>query len=183
MNGSRHEASASRGSSPRKATKESGRVSNKNTLTWNRKQLRLVPVVAVAVAAPLVVGVATGQTSNSGVPDANAQAGTSTSASPTSSRSTSAPSSSESTPSSSATTSGEQRPAASTDVPAGVRLDRVDWLSERRVALWVQSAAMERPIQVQLLLPASWNSEPDRTYPALYLLDGLRAVEDRKSVV
>ena len=177
MNGSRHEASASRGSSPRKATKESGRVSNKNTLTWNRKQLRLVPVVAVAVAAPLVVGVATGQTSNSGVPDANAQAGTSTSASPTSSRSTSAPSSSESTPSSSATTSGEQRPAASTDVPAGVRLDRVDWLSERRVALWVQSAAMERPIQVQLLLPASWNSEPDRTYPALYLLDGLRAVE------
>ena len=51
MNGSRREASASRGSSPRKATKKSGRVSNKNTLTWNRKQLRLVPVVAVAVAA------------------------------------------------------------------------------------------------------------------------------------
>ena len=57
-----------------------------------------------------------------------------------------------------------------------MRLDRVDWLSERRVALWVQSPAMERPIQVQLLLPASWNSDPDRTYPALYMLDGLRAV-------
>lgn len=62
--------------------------------------------------------------------------------------------------------------------PSGVRLDRVEWKSANRVALWVQSPAMEQAVQVQLMLPATWNSEPERTYPSLLLLDGLRARDD-----
>ncbi|NLT53178.1 MAG: prolyl oligopeptidase family serine peptidase [Actinomycetales bacterium] len=63
-------------------------------------------------------------------------------------------------------------------VPSGVRLDRVEWKTANRVALWVQSPAMKESVQVQLMLPATWNSEPDRTYPSLLLLDGLRARDD-----
>lgn len=62
--------------------------------------------------------------------------------------------------------------------PTGVRLDRVEWKSANRVALWVQSPAMGESVQVQLMLPATWNSEPDRDYPSLLLLDGLRARDD-----
>lgn len=65
-----------------------------------------------------------------------------------------------------------------TTLPSGVRLDRVEWRTANRVALWVQSPAMQEAVQVQLLLPATWNSEPDRTYPSLLLLDGLRARDD-----
>ena len=65
-----------------------------------------------------------------------------------------------------------------TQLPSGVRLDRVEWKSANRVALWVQSPAMGEAVQVQLMLPATWNSEKDRTYPSLLLLDGLRARDD-----
>lgn len=177
MNPSRREAPAPRGTSSRSTSPRPPRRGA--GLTWNRKQLRLVPVVAVAVAAPLVVGVATGQTNNS--PDAQAQGASSTSAAPSSAPSTGVPSSSPNPSASAAsTTSAEQRPAGDATVPSGVRLDRVDWLSDRRVALWVQSPAMQRSIQVQLLLPRSWNAEKNRTFPALYMLDGLRA-EDTES--
>ncbi|AWH91115.1 esterase [Dietzia lutea] len=62
--------------------------------------------------------------------------------------------------------------------PSGVRLDKVEWKSANRVALWVQSPAMEQAVQVQLMLPAQWNADPGRTYPSLLLLDGLRARDD-----
>src|SRR5699024_1691416 len=62
--------------------------------------------------------------------------------------------------------------------PSGVRLDKVEWKSANRVALWVQSPAMKQAIQVQLMLPAQWNADPERTYPSLLLLDGLRARDD-----
>lgn len=62
--------------------------------------------------------------------------------------------------------------------PSGVRLDKVEWKSANRVALWVQSPAMKQAVQVQLMLPATWNSEPERSYPSLLLLDGLRARDD-----
>lgn len=65
-----------------------------------------------------------------------------------------------------------------TTLPTGVRLDKVEWKTANRVALWVQSPAMEQAIQVQLMLPAQWNAEPERTYPSLLLLDGLRARND-----
>lgn len=72
----------------------------------------------------------------------------------------------------------QSSPRARSEAPSGVRLDRVEWKSANRVALWVQSPAMKQAIQVQLMLPAAWNAEPDRTYPSLLLLDGLRARSD-----
>lgn len=58
---------------------------------------------------------------------------------------------------------------------SGVRVDKVDWLSDRRVALWINSPAMGTTIQVQLLLARDWHTQPSWTFPSLYLLDGLRA--------
>ncbi len=66
--------------------------------------------------------------------------------------------------------------AAAVAAPATVQ--RAVWLSDRRVALWVNSPAMGRPVQVQLLLARDWNSRPDAKFPVLFLLDGLRATDD-----
>ncbi|WP_067696409.1 alpha/beta hydrolase-fold protein [Nocardia jejuensis] len=55
----------------------------------------------------------------------------------------------------------------------------VVWLSERRVALWVDSPAMGTQIQVQLLLAREWNSKPDSRFPTLFMLDGLHAGDDQ----
>lgn len=66
-------------------------------------------------------------------------------------------------------------PTAAVAAPA---LERVQWLSDRRVALWVASPAMGVPIQVQLLLARDWNARPEARFPVLFLLDGLRATDD-----
>ena len=57
-------------------------------------------------------------------------------------------------------------------------VQRVDWLTDRRVALWVTSPSMGAPVQVQLLLARDWNAHPEAKFPALYMLDGLRAQEN-----
>lgn len=57
-------------------------------------------------------------------------------------------------------------------------VQRVDWLSDRRVAVWVNSPSMGVPIQVQLLLARDWNAKPDATFPVVYMLDGMRARDD-----
>ncbi|WKD59983.1 alpha/beta hydrolase-fold protein [Corynebacterium caspium] len=64
-------------------------------------------------------------------------------------------------------------------LPAGVAVQRVEWLTNRRVALWITSAAMpEHPIQVQMLLARDWHSHPEKKFPEVWALDGLRARED-----
>ena len=67
-------------------------------------------------------------------------------------------------------------PAQAQPVVSGVQ--RVDWLSDRRVALWVYSAAMKTPIQVQMLLARDWHARPDAKFPMMLMLDGLRAQDD-----
>ena len=63
-------------------------------------------------------------------------------------------------------------------LPAGVEVNRVEWITDRRIAVWIQSAAMpEELMQVQILLARDWHSNPDRTFPEVWALDGLRAVE------
>ncbi|CAH0124695.1 alpha/beta hydrolase-fold protein [Rhodococcoides fascians] len=59
----------------------------------------------------------------------------------------------------------------------GATVTSVDWLSDRRVALWIQSPSMGTPIQVQLLLARDWNINPQATFPQVYMLDGLRATD------
>lgn len=63
-------------------------------------------------------------------------------------------------------------------LPDGVSVDRVEWLSDRRAAVFINSAVMpDKPIQVQILLARDWYSSPERTFPTVWALDGLRAVE------
>ncbi|GGK55527.1 alpha/beta hydrolase-fold protein [Nocardia camponoti] len=62
--------------------------------------------------------------------------------------------------------------------PGVAEIQRVEWLSDRRVALTVHSPAMNTPIQVQMLLARDWNSHPDAKFPMMLMLDGLRAMDD-----
>lgn len=64
-------------------------------------------------------------------------------------------------------------------LPPGVSVQKVQWLSERHVRLLIDSAAMpEKPVAVELLLPRDWNRTPDRTFPTVWHLDGMRASEE-----
>lgn len=64
-------------------------------------------------------------------------------------------------------------------LPAGVSVDRIEWLTQRRVAVFVKSAAMpEQLIQVQILLARDWHSNPGAKFPEVWALDGLRARDD-----
>lgn len=65
-------------------------------------------------------------------------------------------------------------------LPEGLWVDHVDWLSQRRVAVWIHSKSMpNKLVQVQILLARDWWVTPDRTFPAVYLLDGQRATEEQ----
>lgn len=69
----------------------------------------------------------------------------------------------------------EPRPAGPV---AEATVDKVIWLGDRRVAVWVNSPSMGTPIQVQLLLARDWNTRPEARFPVLFMLDGLRALDD-----
>ena len=58
-------------------------------------------------------------------------------------------------------------------LPAGVSVDRIEWLTNRRVAVFIKSAAMpEQLMQVQILLARDWHSNPEATFPEVWALDG-----------
>lgn len=61
--------------------------------------------------------------------------------------------------------------------PGGSSILDYTWLSDRRVSLTIWSAAMSATIQVQVLVARDWNITPEASFPALYLLDGLRALD------
>ncbi|MGP6175240.1 alpha/beta hydrolase-fold protein [Corynebacterium sp. A21] len=64
-------------------------------------------------------------------------------------------------------------------LPAGVSIDRVEWYTNRHISIFINSAAMpDSPIQVQMLLARDWQSSPDRDFPEVWALDGLRARDD-----
>ena len=64
-------------------------------------------------------------------------------------------------------------------LPAGVEVDRIEWLTNRRVAVFIKSQAMpDQLIQVQILLARDWHSNPTATFPEVWALDGLRARDD-----
>ncbi|MFE5644367.1 alpha/beta hydrolase-fold protein [Rhodococcus sp. NPDC056516] len=74
-----------------------------------------------------------------------------------------------------------QAAPAATQNPTGAAVTKVDWLSERRVALWVNSPAMGIPIQVQILLARDWNVNPSASFPSVWMLDGLRATDNENA--
>lgn len=62
------------------------------------------------------------------------------------------------------------------NLPEGVAVERIEWLSDHRLALFVRSAAMpDELIQVQLLLARDWFANPEGTFPTVWALDGMRA--------
>ncbi|MCQ4616352.1 hypothetical protein KBX29_05820 [Corynebacterium sp. CCUG 18816] len=64
-------------------------------------------------------------------------------------------------------------------LPQGVSVDRIEWLTNRRVAVFIRSAAMpEQLMQVQILLARDWHSNPQAKFPEVWALDGLRARDD-----
>ena len=71
-------------------------------------------------------------------------------------------------------------------LPAGVEVDRVVWKSPRHIEMWIKSAVMPEGshadsdglMQVEMLLARDWHANPERTFPEVWALDGLRARED-----
>lgn len=64
-------------------------------------------------------------------------------------------------------------------LPDGVSVDRVEWITDRWVNLYINSAVMPKePVKVQILLARDWHSQPDRTFPSVLTLDGLRAIKE-----
>ena len=64
-------------------------------------------------------------------------------------------------------------------LPAGVSVDRIEWITSRRVAVFINSPSMpQEPIQVQILLARDWHSNPSAKFPEVWALDGLRARDD-----
>lgn len=136
----------------------------------------VVGVVGSGLAVPPVAGAQQSPAQQAPAQETPAQVSpVQTTSAPASPASSPAASPAQSTPGNGVDAPSLRVPSA---VPSGVRLDKVEWKTANRVALWVQSPAMKQAIQVQLMLPARWNAEPDRTYPSLLLLDGLRARND-----
>ena len=64
-------------------------------------------------------------------------------------------------------------------LPEGVKVDRIEWITNRRVAVFINSPSMpQHPIQVQILLARDWHSNPTAKFPEVWALDGLRARDD-----
>lgn len=64
-------------------------------------------------------------------------------------------------------------------LPSGVSVEKVEWLTDRWVNLYINSAAMPgQPVKVQILLARDWYSQPNKTFPAVWALDGMRARDD-----
>lgn len=64
-------------------------------------------------------------------------------------------------------------------LPEGVDVDRVEWLSDRWANVYINTPSMpEGPVLVQILLARDWYSQPDRDFPSVWALDGLRARDD-----
>lgn len=64
-------------------------------------------------------------------------------------------------------------------LPQGVEVDHVDWISNRFIKVFIKSQVMpEQLMQVDILLARDWQSHPERTFPEVWALDGLRARDD-----
>ena len=64
-------------------------------------------------------------------------------------------------------------------LPDGVDIDRVEYLSPRHLMVYIKSQAMPDKLQkVQMLLARDYYENPDKTFPEVWALDGLRARDD-----
>lgn len=64
-------------------------------------------------------------------------------------------------------------------LPEGVDISRVEYLTNRNLRVYIKSAAMPDKEQVvQIQLARDWYSSPDKKFPEVWALDGLRARDD-----
>ena len=64
-------------------------------------------------------------------------------------------------------------------LPEGVEVSRVEYLTNRLLKVYIKSAAMPDKEQVvQIQLARDWYSQPDKKFPEVWALDGLRARDD-----
>lgn len=64
-------------------------------------------------------------------------------------------------------------------LPGGVDVTRVEYRTPRDVMVYIKSDAMpEQEVKVNILLARDWYSSPDKTFPEVWALDGLRARDD-----
>ncbi|ADG99204.1 putative esterase [Segniliparus rotundus DSM 44985] len=66
-------------------------------------------------------------------------------------------------------------PARADDEPS---ITKTAWLSDRHVEIWAHSPAMGVDVPVHILLARSWFSEPDKTFPQVFLLDSMKAGDE-----
>ena len=63
-------------------------------------------------------------------------------------------------------------------LPDGVSVERVKWITDRRIELQIKSKVMPKDVvKVQMLLARDWHSQPNRKFPEVWALDGLRATD------
>ncbi|WP_420098409.1 alpha/beta hydrolase-fold protein [Corynebacterium sp.] len=68
------------------------------------------------------------------------------------------------------------------DLPDGVSVEKVEWITDRWVMLHINSAAMpERPVKVQVHLARDWYSSPEKTFPSVWQLGPLYSSEDESA--
>lgn len=68
------------------------------------------------------------------------------------------------------------------DLPAGVSVEKVEWITDRWVLLHINSAAMpEEPVKVQVHLARDWYSSPEKTFPSVWQLGPLYSSEDESA--
>ena len=64
-------------------------------------------------------------------------------------------------------------------LPEGVKINRVEYLTNRHLMVYIKSAAMpDKEQKVQIQLARDWYSHPEKKFPEVWALDGLRARDD-----
>ncbi|WP_291475421.1 alpha/beta hydrolase-fold protein [Corynebacterium sp.] len=67
-------------------------------------------------------------------------------------------------------------------LPDGTSVEKVEWITERWVKLYIHSSNMPgRTMQVQIHLARDWYKDPERTFPSLWQLGPLYSREDESA--
>ena len=67
-------------------------------------------------------------------------------------------------------------------LPAGVEVEKVEWITDRWAKLYIKSAAMpDETMKVQIHLARDWYSQPEKTFPSMWMLGPLYSSEDESA--
>ena len=67
-------------------------------------------------------------------------------------------------------------------LPAGVEVEKVEWITDRWAKLYIKSAAMpDETMKVQIHLARDWYSQPEKTFPSMWMLGPLYSREDESA--